>query len=209
MNYSLLSRAQLEEALTRIDRVRFPMNYDNLVKELQTRPAEAEVARAHRDLRNWIRYLGWYQLIATGLLTYNTLSSGVLDVSALRDVPQLPRSSVVAIIAVTLVMLILLTTTAIAGFLSVRGHKLGPHFSIASFGAQVISVTLPGFAYQYLPLLALQVYWSNAKFGVNAVLGPNSTITVGGSDPLRIAVDVLSIAAIALLVKFIRQRPAS
>jgi hypothetical protein len=37
IDYTNLSRAQLEEALTRIDRSRFPLNYDHLVKELDTR----------------------------------------------------------------------------------------------------------------------------------------------------------------------------
>jgi hypothetical protein len=40
-DYSKLSRAQIEEALTRIDKGRFPLNNERLLKELQARPPEA------------------------------------------------------------------------------------------------------------------------------------------------------------------------
>jgi hypothetical protein len=40
IDYSRYSRADLEEAITRIDRSKFPINYQNLHRELDTRPPE-------------------------------------------------------------------------------------------------------------------------------------------------------------------------
>jgi hypothetical protein len=41
IDYTALSRAQLAEALTRIDKVRYPRNYENLVRELSARPPDS------------------------------------------------------------------------------------------------------------------------------------------------------------------------
>jgi hypothetical protein len=47
IDYSRFSRAQLEDALTRVDRARYPRNYENLRRELDARaPEPHQVARA-------------------------------------------------------------------------------------------------------------------------------------------------------------------
>jgi hypothetical protein len=45
IDYSQFSRAQLEEALTRIEPTRFPRNYENLRRELATRAPEPQRER--------------------------------------------------------------------------------------------------------------------------------------------------------------------
>lgn len=202
IDYSAFSRAQLEDALTRIDKDRYPRNYESLVRELQVRPTVPPVAGAPRDLRKWVIGLGWYQLLATGALLVKMVSTGS-ELSVFQRLAQLQHWIVP--IAITFVFVILATTTAVAGVLLARGNRFGLYFSIASFAAQTVTLTFPGFSYQYVPGLALRAYLSDESFGFTALLGPDSHITYGGSDPLYISVDVLAIFALVLLLKFMRR----
>jgi hypothetical protein len=207
VDYSTLSRAQLEEALTRIDRHRYPRNYQSLVKELKTRPPETQSPPEPRDLSTWVMIIGWYQIAATAYclwLCYRTFSSERFHLADVSKLGILPVSTLVVWGATTLLTLCLLLITGVAGVLTVRRHRLGPRLSIVSFGAQAISLTLPGFSFQYVPLFGLPVFWSSARFGIRA-LGADITVSFGGSDPVYIAVDVLALSALAILSTFIRR----
>jgi hypothetical protein len=202
IDYSAFSRAQLEDALTRIDKDRYPRNYESLVRELQVRPMVSPVASAPRDLRKWVIVLGWYQLLATGALLVKIVGTGS-ELSVFQQLAQFQYR--VVLIAVTFGFAILAITTAVAGVLTVRGNRFGLYFGIASFAAQAVTLTVPGFSYRYIPGLALQAYWSSESFGFTALLGPDSHITYGGSDPVYISVDVLAVFALVLLLKFMRR----
>jgi hypothetical protein len=198
INYSTYSRSQLEEALTRIDMHAYPRNYAKLVEELRVRPPDAPSKRLPRDMRKWVVWIGWYQLAASLIFVHQLLMSDF--------------SAIISNWRIVLMMLILFglgSITAVAGFLTVRGHRLGPYFSIASFAAQAVTLTVRGFAYQYAPLLVVHLYWSDAKFGVIGFLGPDSRIRVGEQGPTYIAVDALAIAAIIVLVTYVRRRDAA
>jgi hypothetical protein len=200
IDYSRFSRAQLEEALTRIDKVRFPKNLAKLMSELEARGTyeearSAAITKPHRDLAMWVRWLGWYQLLATVIVAHKYLTS---------DLSYLLAGGLG--LWLSLALLTPAAITAVAAVLILRRHPLGPHWSILSFSTQAISLTLPGFSYQYAPLLILQAFWSEAKFGIRTSLGPDSTISFGGNDPIDVAIDILAVGALIVLLKFMRAR---
>jgi hypothetical protein len=204
IDYSKFSRAQLEDALSRIDRDRYPRNYESLVKELGVRPVETPVPR-QRDMRNWVTLIGWYQIVATAVFCYDEVTSWTFDISDLPKLRYVPLSAQLILSVSLLLVLCLLVIPGIAGVLTVRGRPLGPRLSIVTFGAQVISVTVPGFSYQGASLFALALYWSSARFGITASLGHDIKVSLGGSDPVYIAVDLFALTAIVILVRFIRR----
>lgn len=67
IDYTNLSRAQLEEALRRIDRSRFPLNYDHLVQELGARGPALPQGSAPTAL---LTVIGWhaFSLIALDMV---------------------------------------------------------------------------------------------------------------------------------------------
>jgi hypothetical protein len=60
-DYSRLSRTQLEEALTRIDKGRYPINYQRILKELEVRPPESPAAPAEAK-QSVLNLITWYSL---------------------------------------------------------------------------------------------------------------------------------------------------
>jgi hypothetical protein len=111
----------------------------------------------------------------------------------------------------TVVLLGLGVLTAAAGILTIRWHRLGIYFSIASFASQAIALSVPKFGYQYAPLLALHLYWANGNFGFIGFIGPESKIGAGASNQISLdqpffAVDALAVGALFILVKYARAR---
>jgi hypothetical protein len=192
IDYSKFSRIDLVEALTRIDKQRYPKNYANLLKEVGARPPAVPTERHSRDLSKWVMWIGWYQLAASLIFVHTLL----LSVS--------PATWIISWMAIALLGLAALTATA--GVFTVRGHRLGPYLSILSFASQVVSLTVPGFAYQYAPLLAVYVSWTSATMGVTGLIGPDSKIRVGDTDPTYLAIDALAVVALVVLVTYVRRR---
>lgn len=75
IDYSRYSRSQLEEALTRIDAGRYPGNHSKLLKELQARPAETQLAKRPDRTRTWLRLIGGYEVVGAILVAYVTFTS--------------------------------------------------------------------------------------------------------------------------------------
>jgi hypothetical protein len=198
IDYSKFTRMELDEALTRIDRHRYPKNYANLVEEAAIRPAAAPIVRAPRDLSRWVEWIGWYQLAASLIIVHQLVTT---------DISSMFASWHVALLMSALIGLSVLT--AAAGLLTVRGRRLGPKLSIASFAAQAVTLKTQGFAYWYAPLLAVRIYWTNGRLGVTGLIGPDSHIGIGRPDSTYVGVDALAIAAILLLVWFVRHRDSA
>jgi hypothetical protein len=131
-DYSQLSRAQLEEALTRIDRHRYPVNYQKILRELEVRPADAPPAP--EVLPSLMSLTGWYSM---GLVSATILFEfGVAAVAALlrwagASVPDVTSSPVVG-------SLVTIVAALVVYFRLIRNHprQFGP---VATGVAVVVS----------------------------------------------------------------------
>jgi hypothetical protein len=62
-DYSQLSRAQLQEALTRIERTKYPINYERILRELETRPPDQPALPAPSSP---VSLVAWYSVALFG-----------------------------------------------------------------------------------------------------------------------------------------------
>src|SRR5215469_5244347 len=60
-DYSRLSRSQLEEALTRIDKDRYPVNYQRILRELEVRPPESPAVPVQAE-QSLLNLIAWYSI---------------------------------------------------------------------------------------------------------------------------------------------------
>jgi hypothetical protein len=195
VNYSQFSRASLEEALTNIDKQKYPRNYANLLNELNGRPPSPPNELSIRDWSKFVDGIGWYLLASSVIFAHELLTS---DLSGIFKSWHLFWTWS-AILGLSLL-------TAAAGVLTVRHHRVGTSLCIASFAAQVVALGVVGFKYKYSPLFAVRLFWEGGNFGFHGVIGPEIAVTTDAAGPAYFGIDVLAIAAIVVLVKYVRRR---
>jgi hypothetical protein len=92
-DYSRLSRTQLEEALTRIDKGRYPVNYQRILKELEARPPDSQTPPT-RPEQSVLNLIAWYSigLVVAYLVAYGCAGLVVTMLLAVlyREVPAEP-----------------------------------------------------------------------------------------------------------------------
>jgi hypothetical protein len=203
IDYSQYSRAQLEEALSRIDKARYPKNLEKLRVALDLVPIEDPAQPRARDYSKWTLALGWY-LVAATLVVLGQFMLTIVNRPAPFGMGHTSTATVLSLILIAVFTLVLITVTAAGGFLLIRRHRFGPKIAIASFALQLLTVTIPALSYEYVALVALRLYWSNDSFGFIALTGPDIHFKFGGSNLPYIGLDVLSAVAILVLVKSIR-----
>jgi len=198
IDYSKYSRDELNEALSRIDKRRYPRNYAKIVEEAGARPVAPAPTQRPGNLGKWVVRIGWYQLACSLIFAHKALTSDLSSLSSIENISW-----------VVVVLFGLAILTAAAGFLTVRGHRLGVYLSIASFAFQAVALSVPGFSYQYAPLVGLHLFWANENFGFTGFIGPDSKIGVGGSYSTYVAIDAIAVVALFVLIKYARGRDTS
>jgi small-conductance mechanosensitive channel len=127
-DYSQLSRAQLEEALTRIDRGRYPINYQRILRELEVRSQESPTGQSVQPQPSVLNLIAWYSigLVSAYVVAYfcaGFVVAAVLAVLGLKGVfePKLmpPLIGTLIAIAAPLVLYLRLVRTQPGKFLRV------------------------------------------------------------------------------------------
>jgi hypothetical protein len=208
IDYSMFTRAQLTEALTRIDRARYPKNLSNLLTTLAASPIDPSDPSQKRSLVRWDRICGWYSILATAAVVVTSLISTFTAPKPLTVSGNLSVRILLALVPLIVVPIAILTLSGAAGIALVRERRCGRILGIAAFGTQLVALTIPGISYSYVPLIAFQAFYSGGTFGLTASLGPDLVIRTGSSEPIYVAVDVVAIVGILVLAKLRSVRAA-
>lgn len=107
-DYSQLSRPQLEEALTRIDRARYPINYQRILRELEVRPPESPAAQSAQAQPSVLNLIAWYSigLVVAYVVTYlsvgfvGTILVAVMHQKAATGADAVPPTWIRSLIAI-------------------------------------------------------------------------------------------------------------
>jgi hypothetical protein len=201
IDYSKFTRAELNEALTRIDRARYPKNLSNLLTALAAAPVDRPGASTEQSSVRWERIFGWYFIVAAAVVAMPRFAYLISEPKGLSVSGSLSAHDLLTIVPVLIVVIALLALPFAAGIALIRGHRFGRTLGIASFAAQLVALSVPGISYSYIPLLAFRVFYTGGTFGFTGSMGPEMLIRIGSSEPIYIAVDAAAIVAIIVLAK--------
>jgi hypothetical protein len=149
IDYSRYTRAQLLDALTRIDGNRYPLNFQALNRELAVRPTETTAHRPSRALPFPI-FVVWNATVLSMLLILSGLALGLVQTLISGDFDRLLHGTVNRTPPTGTSLLIRLVTTIAITFgfyMHLAAHRRSSYRKLGVWVAVAVSVPTPLFAY--------------------------------------------------------------